>query len=141
MMQRSGWSVSALACAFFVFDGVSKLLLIEPVRQSAVQLGIPEGQIRAIALLLLACTAVYLVPRTAFLGAVLLTAYLGGATATLVRVGDPFSFPILMGALVWAGLWLRDARLRALVGLSDVPGARQPASDQRERRREAPQPV
>lgn len=59
----------------------------------------------------------YAVPRTAVLGAVLVTAYLGGAVATHVRAGEPFSIPIVIGVLVWAGLYLRDARIRALVPL------------------------
>jgi hypothetical protein len=57
----------------------------------------------------------YALPRTSILGAILLTGYLGGATATHVRVGQPFVFPIVFGVLVWLGLWLRDARLRALI--------------------------
>jgi hypothetical protein len=65
---------------------------------------------------LLVCTVVYVIPRTAFLGAVLLTGYLGGAVATQVRVEDPwFVFPAFIGVLVWVGLFLRDGRLRALV--------------------------
>jgi hypothetical protein len=63
------------------------------------------------------CAAVYVVPRTAVLGAVLLTGYLGGAVATHVRVGDAFIVPLLLGVLVWAGLYLRDERVRALLPL------------------------
>jgi hypothetical protein len=60
----------------------------------------------------------YLIPRTAVLGAVLLTGYLGGAIATHARLGEPFVAPIILGVVVWAGLWLRDPRLRALLPLN-----------------------
>jgi len=66
-------------------------------------------------LLLVTCTVLYVVPRTQVLGALLLTAYLGGATATHVRIGDPFWFPVVMGVILWAGLYLREPRLRALL--------------------------
>ncbi|OJY30319.1 MAG: hypothetical protein BGO98_26665 [Myxococcales bacterium 68-20] len=79
------------------------------------KLGWQEGSLTAIGILELACLAVYLVPRTAFLGALLLTAYLGGAVASHVRIGDPFAVPIVLGVLAWAGLYLRDERVRALV--------------------------
>ena len=59
----------------------------------------------------LACVLVYLIPRTSVIGAVLLTAYLGGAVATHVRIGDPFWAPILVGVLIWGGLWMRDGFL------------------------------
>ena len=78
-----------------------------------VSLAIPLG------ILLLSCLALYAIPRTAVLGAILLTGYLGGAVATHVRVADPlFShvlFPVYVGAMLWGGLYLRDARLRALI--------------------------
>jgi Mn2+/Fe2+ NRAMP family transporter len=71
-----------------------------------------------IGILEIACTVIYVIPRTSVLGAILLTGYLGGATATHVRIGDPSFFgPVIFGVLVWLGLWLRDARLRALLPL------------------------
>ena len=81
------------------------------------KLGWPEGSLTTIGMVELACVVVYAVPRTAVLGAVLLSAYLGGAVATHVRIGDPFVVPVLLGLLLWAGLYLRDARVRALVPL------------------------
>lgn len=81
------------------------------------KLGWPESSLTGIGLLELACVALYAVPRTSVLGAGLLSAYLGGAVATHVRVGDPFVAPVVLGLLVWAGLYLRDERLRALVPL------------------------
>jgi hypothetical protein len=78
--------------------------------------GYPEHLILYIGMLEVGCTIVYLIPRTAILGAILMTGYLGGATATNVRVGDPsFIGPVLAGVLVWAGLYLRDGRLSALI--------------------------
>lgn len=63
----------------------------------------------------LVCTVIYAIPRTAVLGAILLTGYLGGAIATHVRIGDDFTPPLIMGLMLWGGLYLRDARLRALL--------------------------
>jgi hypothetical protein len=66
---------------------------------------------------LLICTVVYAIPITSVLGAILLTGYLGGATATHVRIGQPFWFPVIVGVLLWAALFLREERLRALIPL------------------------
>jgi hypothetical protein len=85
-----------------------------------VQLGYSESVIPGLGIVLLACVALYLVPRTSVLGAILLTGYLGGAVATHVRVGDglfPVLFPVIVGALVWGGLVVRDPRLAALLPL------------------------
>jgi len=92
--------------------------LLPPVVESFALLGYPTGLAVGIGALELACVAVYLVPRSSILGAVLLTGYLGGAIASHVRVGSelfPLVFPLIIGALLWGGLYLRDARLRALV--------------------------
>lgn len=113
-----GHAISALSVLFLLVDGVVKLLRPAPVVEATVALGIPESAILGLGLLLLGCLAVYLAPRTAVLGAVLLTGYLGGAIATHVRMGsDLFSllFPVILGVLLWGGLYLRDARLRALL--------------------------
>jgi len=93
------------------------------------KLGYPEPMLPVLALLELACVALYVIPRTATLGAVLLTGYLGGAIATHVRVGDAFVVPLALGLLVWAGLYLRDPRLgrllplRAPLTVTGAPGA------------------
>jgi hypothetical protein len=81
------------------------------------KLGYPASMLTSLAVLELLCTVVYVVPRTAVLGAVLLTGYLGGAVATHVRVGDAFVVPLLLGVLLWAGLYLRDERVRVLLPL------------------------
>jgi hypothetical protein len=118
---KLGWTLTALAVVFMVFDGVTKLTRVPQVVQATtVQLGFPAGSIAPIGLLLLGCTLVYLIPRTSVLGALLLTGYFGGATAANVRVGDPLfetMFPVLFAALIWAGLLLREDRLRALLPL------------------------
>ncbi len=118
MRRWTGRSISALAVLFLVFDGAVKALQLAPAVEATAQLGYPERLMLGLGLLELACLAVYVLPRTALLGAILLTGYLGGAVATHVRAGsEPFSvvFPILLGGLLWGGLALRDARLRALV--------------------------
>jgi hypothetical protein len=96
------------------FSGIMKLAGPAFVVEEFVRLGYPEGLVLGIGILELACTAVYAFPRTSVLGAILLTGYLGGATATHVRIGDPFFGPVVVGALIWLGLFLRDERLRAL---------------------------
>jgi DoxX-like family len=78
------------------------------------KLGYPEGTLTGIGLLELTCVALYAIPRTKVLGAVLLTGYLGGAIATHVRIGEPFVVPLILGALAWLGLYLRDEKVRAL---------------------------
>jgi hypothetical protein len=114
----TGRILSAMPVLMLLFSGVLKLLKPAPVLQSLAHFGLPESIIFKIGILEIACTFIYLIPRTAMLGAILMTAYLGGATATNVRVGDPSSImTVLLGVLVWAGLYLRDERLRALVPL------------------------
>jgi hypothetical protein len=115
---RAGIALSSLPVAFLIFDSVIKLVKIAPVVESFERLGYPASLARGIGLLESACLLLYLVPRTSVLGAVMLTGFLGGAITTHVRVGDPlFShvlFPVYVAALLWAGLFLRDARVRAL---------------------------
>ena len=109
----AGRIITVLAGLIFLADGVSKLFMPAPVLQSMAQLGYPESQIVGIGILLIVCALLYLNPKTAVFGALLLTAYLGGATASHVRVGQgPFiAFPILMAVVAWAGIYLRDPRL------------------------------
>ena len=116
----TGRVISGLAVAFLIFDSVGKLLEVQPVIESEPkQLGYPPDIVFGLGVTLLSCVLAYLVPRTSVLGAVLLTGYLGGAVATHVRVGNPLFthvlFPTLFAALLWGGLVLRDARLRAFL--------------------------
>jgi hypothetical protein len=116
----AGRIIRALPALFLIFDGIMKLVKPAPVVEATVRLGYPESVIVGMGIVLLACTVLYLIPRTAILGAISLTGYLGGAVATHVRVGEglfPVLFPVVFGALLWGGLWLRDERLRALIPL------------------------
>jgi DoxX-like family len=117
----TGRIMSAVPVLFLLMDGVMKLVKPEPVLRATVQLGYPESVIFGLGIVLLVCVVLYVIPRTAVLGAILLTGYLGGAVATHVRVGDPlFShilFPVYVAILVWGGLYLREERLRALIPL------------------------
>jgi hypothetical protein len=114
-MLWAGYITSALPVLGLLFSGALKLVRPDLAKATFDHLGWDESFALGLGILELACTVVYVIPRTAVLGAILLTGYLGGATATHVRIGDPFYFPIIFGVLVWGGLWLRDGRLRALV--------------------------
>jgi len=119
-MRWTGLLMSGLPALFLLVDGVMKLFKPAVVVDTTVQLGFPEVVILPLGVVLLAGTVLYLVPRTAVLGAILLTGYLGGAVATHVRVQDgafPIVFPVIIGALLWGGLVLRDPRLAALLPL------------------------
>jgi len=116
----AGRVLSGLPALFLVVDGVMKLFKPAVVVEGTVQLGFPESSIVALGIVLLISTILYAVPRTAVLGAILLTGYLGGAVATHVRVNASWFnilFPVVFGALLWGGLWLRDSRLRSLLPL------------------------
>lgn len=116
--KRTVWigrTLSGLVAAFCALDAVMKLVLVDPVVEATERLGYPIATARPLGLVLLVSTILSLVPRTQMIGALLVTAYLGGATATLVRVGDPFWFPVVAGFVFWAGLVLRTPRVRALL--------------------------
>lgn len=117
----AGWVVSGLVTLFLTFDAVLKFTHIPAVSEAFAKLGFPASLAVPIGVLLLACTALYAIPRTAVLGAVLLTGYLGGAISIHLRVGDPlFSYvlvPAYFGALLWGGIFLREPRLRELLPL------------------------
>ena len=114
---RTGQVMSALVALFMVFDGVIHIMRIAPVADAFAQLGYPLRVAVPLGVLELFIVALYAIPGTTAIGAMLLTAYLGGATATQVRIGaEPFAivFPALLGVLLWGGLYLRDERVRAL---------------------------
>ena len=116
----TGYIMSILPALFLLMDGAMKLPKPAFVVEATKELGYPESVIVGLGIVLLACTVLYLIPRTAVLGAILLTGYLGGAVASHLRHGDgafPVLFPTVFGALLWGGLVLRDARLRALLPL------------------------
>lgn len=119
--KKSLWAgriISAIPILFLLLDGVAKLFKPAPVVEATIQLGYPESVIVGLGIVLIACTVVYLIPRTSVLGAILLTGYLGGAVATHVRVSNTLFtilFPMMVGVLIWGGLYLRNDRLRALI--------------------------
>lgn len=118
---RIGWLFSGLAILFLAMDAAGKLLAPDLMIANSPPLGLPAapGFHRLLGAILAACTLLYALPRTAPLGAVLLTGYLGGAVLAHLRVASPLLthtlFGLYVGGLAWAGLWLRDARVRALV--------------------------
>jgi hypothetical protein len=117
--RRVGYVITALVTLFLLADSVTKIIQLPPVVDATVQMGFPASAVPVIGTTLLVCLVLYLVPRTAVLGAVLLTGYLGGAVCAQLRIEAPlFStllFPVYVGVLVWVGLYLRSAALRALV--------------------------
>jgi hypothetical protein len=114
----SGRIISGLVTAFLLFDSTLKVLRLAPAVEGTIRLGYPAETVVPIGIALLACVVLYVIPRTSVLGAILLTGYLGGATATQVRLQDPwFLFPVGIGVLAWAGLIARDAKLRELIPL------------------------
>ena len=117
--HHTGLAVTGLVTLFLLFDSVTKLLQMPMVVDATVQMGFPASTVPVIGGTLLVCLVLHLVPRTAVLGAVLLTGYLGGAVCAQLRIEAPlFStllFPVYTGVLVWLGLYLRSAALRALV--------------------------
>ncbi len=118
----AGRILSVLAILFLLFDAAGHLIMPVAVVEAFNRLGYPLSLSPTLGIVALVCVAVYIVPRTAILGAILLTGYLGGAVATHLRVRDPLFdtlFPIFFGVLVWAGLFLRDGRLRALIPLTE----------------------
>jgi hypothetical protein len=124
LQRRTGYVLSGLVILFLLMDAVMKLAALPVVLTTTAQLGYPETAqfARGLGLLLLICTLLHAFTRTAILGAILLTAYLGGAVATHVRIGDPLFthtlFGVYLGLFLWGGLYLRDPRLRALLPLT-----------------------
>jgi len=117
-MLWAGRIISALPVLLMVFGGVFGVLKPAVAVPGFLHYGYPERVFLPICILEIVCAVVYAIPRTSVLGAILLTGYLGGATATHVRVGDPLFFvPAILGVLVWGGLYLRDGRLRGLIPL------------------------
>ena len=122
--SRTGTVLTVLLSLYFLFDAVPKLLQLPVVVEATQQMGFAASAVPVIGAVLLVCLALYLVPRTAILGAVLLTGYLGGAVCAQLRIDAPlFStmlFPVYFGVVVWVALYLRSPQLRRVVaeGLS-----------------------
>jgi hypothetical protein len=117
----AGRIMSGIVILFLVMDVAMKLADLPIVTQTGLQLGWHAGTGRVLGVILLVCLVLYVVPRTAVLGAILLTGYFGGTVATHLRVDDPLLthtlFGVYLGLLAWGGLWLRDPRLQALIPL------------------------
>ena len=123
LSKKAVWTgrvLTGLIAAFLVFDGMIHLMKPAPVVEAFIRLGFPLSLAVPLGIIEIVCVLLYLVPQTSILGAILLTGYLGGAIATQLHSGSPLgeiSFPIIMGVIVWAGLYLRDDRLRSLIPL------------------------
>ncbi len=122
--SRTGWILSGLVILFMLFDSLIKFFDSPEVYETTVnQLGFAAQHIPVLGTISLVCTLLYAIPRTAVWGALLSTAYLGGAVAVHLRVDNPlFShtlFPVYLGILLWAGLGLRDTRVRRLFGFGN----------------------
>lgn len=113
----AGYVMSALPVLMLLFSSILKLVRPASVVEGFAHLGYDESVALGLGLIELLSTIFYVIPRTAVLGAILLTGYLGGATATHLRIGEPFHMAVLLGVLVWGGLYLRDERLRQLIPL------------------------
>ena len=111
----AGRVLTALPSLFFLFDCSVKLMKLSVAMEGTARVGYPMSVVFPLGVVELVCVALFIVPRTAFIGALLLTAYLGGATATHVRLGEPYFLPIVFGVVIWAGLVLRDGRLKAIL--------------------------
>jgi len=109
--------MSTLPVLMLLFSGIMKLIKPPSVMEGFAHLGYDESVALGLGVVELLATLLYIIPHTSVLGAILLTGYLGGATATHLRIGEPFQMAILLGVFVWGGLYLRDERLRLLIPL------------------------
>lgn len=113
----AGYVLAAIPVLLLLMSGVMKVMQLPMATEGFVHLGYPEHVALPIGIVELVCTVLYVIPRTSVVGAILLTGYLGGATATHVRVGEPFHMAVLLGVMLWGSLYLRDERIRALIPL------------------------
>lgn len=110
-MRYTGYVLTALSALFLFFSASGKFFKPEGMEVNVTPLGWRMDQMTTLGIVEVACVILYLIPQTAVFGAVLITAYLGGAVATHARIGDPFYFPIILGIVVWLGIYLREPRL------------------------------
>ena len=125
-MRRTGWILSGIVIVFMIADAGGTLLAIEPLKKATLEIGYPLDLLWLIGALALVCVALYAIPATCVLGAILLTGFLGGAITSHLRVAGTLApemiVSVILGVLAWGGLWLRDPRLRALIPRRrDVP--------------------
>ncbi|MFO0883258.1 MAG: DoxX family protein [Pirellulales bacterium] len=119
-MRVTGWVFSLLPMPMLAMSICFKLMPPKEVLEGFKKMGFPDGAITGIGIVELCITVLYLIPQTAVLGAILLTGYLGGAVVTHLRVGEPYWAPIVMGVVLWLGLYFRDARVRALAPIRSI---------------------
>lgn len=117
MKKWISWALSGIPAGMMTMSAGMKLAGVAGLAEGFAHLGVPLEMAMGLGVLELACVVIYLVPRTAVLGALLIAAYMGGATMTHLRVGDPYWTQPLLGAMAWGGLYLRDARLREMLPL------------------------
>jgi hypothetical protein len=110
-----GWGISVLSIVPFLPSAFMKFRPTPQVLDGMAQMGFSVSLLTPLGILETACVVLYLIPQTAVLGAILLTGYLGGAICTHLRVNQPFVMPVILGLLVWLGIYLREARLWAVV--------------------------
>ena len=120
-MLWAGYILSALTVLLLLFSSLMKLMKPPSIVEGFVHLGYDERLALSLGIVELLCTILYVIPRTSVLGAILLTGYLGGATASHLRIGEPFYMAVVLGVMVWGGLFLRDERLRALIPFNNGP--------------------
>lgn len=113
----TGWILGLLPCLLLGFSAFMKFAQPPGLAEGFAHMGLPLHLAKPLGILEIACVGVYLLPRTAVLGAILLTGYMGGALLCHLRVGDPWFMQVLVGLLLWGGLFLREPRLRALLPL------------------------
>lgn len=116
-MHWVGWVLTVLPALMLLMSAGMKFMKPPEVTEGMAKFGWDEKPLLMLGIVELAATILFLIPQTAVLGAVLLTGYLGGAIATHVRIGDQYFIPVIMGVVIWAALWLRDSRIRALLPL------------------------
>src|SRR5206468_4037028 len=112
-----GRVISGLASLMFLFSAFMKLKGGPELNEGMTHLGLPMSMVMPLAILEITCIVIYLIPVTSVLGAILMAGYVGGAICTHWRVGDPFYVQIVLGILIWLGLYLREDRLKALIPL------------------------
>lgn len=119
--RKIGYALSGLFVLFMLFDGISHVLNLQPVKDASAELGLPDSLALVAGIVQLICLVLYVIPRTSILGAILLTGYLGGAVLTNLRAEQPLMsttlFAVYAGIVMWAGLYLRDEKVREIFPL------------------------
>ena len=111
----TGRILSILVSLMFLMSGVMKFVGGDDLKKEMDRVGIPAGLVKPLGTLEIACVLIYAIPATSMLGAILLTGYLGGAIVTHLRLNDPYFVQVILGVIVWLGMWLREGRLRSLI--------------------------